>query len=114
MDFSGSRVYFAANGIGFGHVSRDSPIAAEVERRGGEVMFSTFLDGVDYARQHGFRVVSAPPLTMMNDESGGIDLRLSSIKQGIVAPSIFLSQVRFELRAMKRLSLSPTLRTPIL
>jgi UDP-N-acetylglucosamine--N-acetylmuramyl-(pentapeptide) pyrophosphoryl-undecaprenol N-acetylglucosamine transferase len=102
LDFLGSRVYFAANGIGFGHVSRDSPIAEEVERRGGEVMFSTFLDGVDYARQHGFRVVSAPSLTMMNDESGGIDLRLSGIKQGIVAPSIFLSQVRFELRAMKQ------------
>ena len=102
MDFSGSRVYFAANGIGFGHVSRDAPIATEVKQRGGEVMFSTFLDGVDYARQHRFRVVSAPPLTMMNDESGGIDLRLSSIKQGIVAPVTFLSQVRFELRVMKR------------
>lgn len=102
MDFSGSRVYFAANGIGFGHVSRDAPIATEVERRGGKVMFSTFLEGKAYAKQHGFRVASAPPLTMMNDESGGIDLRLSSIKQGISAPATFLSQVRFELRAMKR------------
>ncbi len=102
MGFSGSRVYFAANGIGFGHVSRDSPIAAEVKQRGGEVLFSTFLEGVDYARQQGFNVISAPPLTLLHDEFGGIDLKGSGINQGIVAPKIFFSQVRFELRAMQR------------
>ena len=102
MDFSGLRVYFAANGIGLGHVSRDIPIAKKIEAIGGKVRFSTFLEGVVYLKKRGFTVRSAPPLTMINDETGKINLRLSGIKQGVTSPLTFMRQVKFEIREMKK------------
>jgi len=99
--FDGSRIYFSPCGIGLGHVSRNQPIASELRRRGANVLFSTYLEGVDYARRLGFPVVKAPPISMSNDASGSIDLKLSSINQGVKAFPTFLQQVNVELRYMQ-------------
>jgi len=97
----GSRIYFSPCGIGYGHVSRSVSIAEEVVRRGGEVIFSTYLEGVDYVRKFGFPVLSAPPIQMENDPTGSIDLKSSTVEQGITAFPTLLEQVRFEIQSMK-------------
>ncbi len=97
----GSRIYFSPCGIGFGHVSRSVSIAEEVVRRGGEVIFSTYLEAVDYVSKFGFPVLSAPPIQMENDPTGSIDLKSSTIEQGITAFPTLLEQVRFEIQSMK-------------
>jgi len=96
----GSRVYFSPCGIGFGHVSRSVTIAEEVARRGGEVLFSTYLEAVDYVRKYGFPVLSAPPIQMENDPTGSIDIKSSTVEQGLTAFPTLLDQVRFEIRGM--------------
>jgi len=97
----GSRIYFSPCGIGFGHVSRSVSIAEEVVRRGGEVLFSTYLEAVSYVGKYGFPVLSAPPIQMENDPTGSIDLKSSTIGQGITAFPTLLDQVRFEIQSMK-------------
>jgi len=99
--FGGLRIYFSPCGIGLGHASRSVPIANELRRRGAEILFSTYIDGVDYVEKQGFSVVSAPPISMSNDSSGSIDLRMSSINQGIKAFPTFMRQVNTEIRYMK-------------
>ncbi len=101
MELDGARVYFGPCGIGLGHVSRMLPIAQEVRRMGAEVLFSTYLEGMDYVRRLGFPVAAAPPISMSNDPSGSVDLRMSTINHGIRAFPTFTAQVRAELRYMK-------------
>ncbi len=100
-DFSGKRVYFTPNGIGLGHVSRNIPIANEIRRRGAEVLISTYLEGIDYARRQGFRTISVPPISMANDSSGSIDLRMSSVRQGVKALPTFMKQINREIKYIK-------------
>jgi len=99
--FDGSRVYFSPCGMGLGHVSRSQPVASELRRRGTDVMFSTYLEGVDYATRHGFPTARSPAISMVNDASGSIDLKMSTLIQGIPAIPTFMSQVNAELRYMK-------------
>ena len=99
--FDGSRIYFSPCGMGLGHVSRSVPIAREVVNRGGEVLFSTYLEAVDYVRKFGFPVVSAPPLQMENDATGSVDMKASTIGQSITTIPTFLNQVRFEIQSMQ-------------
>jgi UDP:flavonoid glycosyltransferase YjiC (YdhE family) len=99
--FDGSRVYFSPCGIGLGHVSRSQPVASELMRRNADVMFSTYLEGVDYAVRHGFATVKSPAISMVNDASGSIDLKMSTLTQGIPTIPTFMSQVNMELRYMK-------------
>ncbi|RLI33212.1 hypothetical protein DRO66_10535, partial [Candidatus Bathyarchaeota archaeon] len=60
MDLDGSRIYLGPCGIGLGHVGRTIPVAKELERRGAEVMFSTYLEAVEFVRRQGFPVVRSP------------------------------------------------------
>ncbi|MCW4036068.1 MAG: hypothetical protein NWE75_02640, partial [Candidatus Bathyarchaeota archaeon] len=99
--FDGVRVYFSPCGIGLGHVGRVLPIAEEAVRRGAEVMFSTYLDGVDYVRRRGLPVVSAPALSLESDSTGRVDVRASAVSQGFPAVPRFMQQVKAELEYMK-------------
>jgi UDP-N-acetylglucosamine--N-acetylmuramyl-(pentapeptide) pyrophosphoryl-undecaprenol N-acetylglucosamine transferase len=101
--FKGSRIFFGPCGIGLGHVSRNIPIANELKRKGAEVVFSTYLESIRYARRNGFKVVEAPALSLINDVSGSIDLR-SSLKQILKSVPIFSNQVEFELKCMRSFS----------
>jgi UDP-N-acetylglucosamine--N-acetylmuramyl-(pentapeptide) pyrophosphoryl-undecaprenol N-acetylglucosamine transferase len=99
--FQGSRVYFAPCGIGLGHVSRCYPIAEELRRRGAEVMFSTYLEGVDYIKGRGLPVARAPAISLSNDPSGGIDLWATLSGRSAWTAAAFFNQVLVELRYME-------------
>lgn len=99
--FDGARIYFSPCGIGLGHVGRSYPIAEELRRRGADVVFSTYLEGLDYVRKLGFPVASSPPLSMATDATGRIDLRMSSVTQGVPAFPRFLHQMNVEIEYMK-------------
>jgi UDP:flavonoid glycosyltransferase YjiC (YdhE family) len=77
------------------------PIAQELKRRGAEIIFSTYLEGIDYTERQGFRVLPAPPISMSNDSSGSIDLKMSSLNQGVKALPTFMRQVNAEIKYMK-------------
>ncbi len=101
VGFDGARIYFSPCGIGLGHASRNMPIAQELRRRGAEIIFSSYLEGIDYTAKHGFRVLPAPPISMSNDSSGSIDLKMSSINQGVKALPTFMRQVNAEIKYLK-------------
>ena len=99
--FEGSRIYFSPCGIGLGHASRSVPIAQGVVKRGGSVLFSTYLEAVDYVQKYGLPVVAAPPIQMENDPTGSIDIKGTTIEAGITAMPTFMEQIRFEILYMK-------------
>lgn len=99
--FDGARIYFSPCGIGLGHVGRTLPVAEAAERLGAEVMFSTYLDGVEFVRQRGLPVVSAPALSLESDVTGRIDLRASVVSQGFTGLYRFMQQVTAEMEYMK-------------
>ncbi len=99
--FEGTRIYISPCGIGLGHVSRSVPIAQEVVKRGGSVLFSTYLEAVGYVRRYGLPVVEAPPIQMENDPTGSIDIKGTTIEAGITAIPTILAQIQFELQHMK-------------
>lgn len=98
--FDGARVYFSPCGIGLGHVGRSHPIAEALRRRGADVVFSTYLEGVDYVKKLGFPVAPSPAMSLITDSSGRIDLRMSAT-QGLQALPRFLRQVNVEMEYMK-------------
>lgn len=101
MDLGGVRVYFGPCGIGLGHVGRVIPVAEEVRKRGAEVLFSTYLEAVDFVKRKGLPVVRSPALSFESDKTGRIDLRASAINQGVPALHRFRAQVSAEMDYMK-------------
>ena len=99
--FDGKRIYFGTCGMGLGHISRSVPIAQEVLRRGGEVLFSTYLESVYYANNFGLPVVAAPDLSMEVDVTGSIDIKAATLLSGVGNIMTFLDQVRFEIQTMQ-------------
>ncbi len=97
----GVRIYFSPCGLGLGHVGRCLPIAEELRRRGAEILFSTYREGLEYLRRSQLPVVSAPSMRMEVYE-GRIDLKMSSVKGGLKAPPRFLNQVKVEIEHMRR------------
>ncbi len=95
------RVYFAAVGIGLGHVGRVLPIARKLAEKNAKVLFSTYSDGVPYVEKEHFQVTKAPPLRFRARPDGGVDF-----KQSMVNPGPFLSiltllrQVNSEIRSI--------------
>jgi len=100
-DFVGRRIYFAPCGIGLGHISRSVPIAQEVMKRGGEVLCSTYLEGVHYAEKYGLPVVAAPDLSIDVDITGSIDIKATTLLSGIGSITTFLDQIRFEIQIIQ-------------
>ena len=97
----GSRIYLSPCGIGLGHVGRILPIANELERNGAEVMFSTYLDGVEYVRSQGFPVVKSPAIDFSSDSTGRVDLKATTLTHGIEALPKFMQQITAEIEYMK-------------
>jgi len=98
--FDGARIYLSPCGHGLGHAGRIHPIAEELRRRGADVLFSTYLEGVDYIRKQGFPVVRSPHLSMVT-LNGRIDLKMTSVTQGLPAMPRFLRQTNAEIAYMK-------------
>ncbi len=99
--FEGKRVYFGVCGMGLGHVSRCVPIAQRVVDEDGEVLISTYLEGVDYTHNFGLPVVSAPELSMNVDVTGSVDIKAATLISGLGSVLTFLDQVRFEIQTLQ-------------
>lgn len=99
--FDGARVYFSPSGMGLGHVSRCVPIAHEVQRLGGDVMFSTYLEGIDYLSKFGFTVAEAPEIYLETNHTGSIDLKATVSTRGFSALWTLMEQIRFEVEKMQ-------------
>jgi len=99
--FDGARVYFSPSGMGLGHVSRCVPIAHEVQRLGGEVMFSTYLEGIDYLSKFEFTVAEAPEIYLETNHTGSIDLKATVSTRGFSALWTLMEQIKFEVEQMQ-------------
>jgi len=76
------RVLFTPSGVGLGHVGRCIPIARRLEKKGAEILFSTYREGFKYAQQEGFQVVEAPDIGVAVKPDGSIDFRLTTVNPG--------------------------------
>ncbi len=97
------RVYVAPCGIGLGHVTRAAPIANELNRRGIKTVFSTYLDGLDYARYNDFPTYEAVPINFKVTSDGAIDFKRTAATSGFsLGIRRFLRQVIREIQFIKR------------
>jgi len=97
------RVYVAPCGIGLGHIARAKPIADELNRRGIETVFSTYLDGLDFARHNHLPTFEAVPINFNVASDGTIDFKMTAATSGFsLGVRRFLRQVVREIRYLKR------------
>lgn len=96
------RVYVAPCGIGLGHITRSVPIADELKRRGNEIAFSTYLDGLDFAKQNNLPTYEAVPINFKVTSDGTIDFKLTAATSGFsLGIRTFLRQVTREIKFMR-------------
>jgi len=96
------RIYFSVCGIGLGHAGRCVPIARELEKRGAEILFSTYRDAVKYIEKTGFPLVNAPPVGFVVKPDGTVDFRQTVANPGPILASFTLTkQIEFEIRYMR-------------
>jgi len=82
-------------------VGRCSPIAKRLQENGAEIMFTTYLTGLDYVKKEEFRVLEVPPIDFSVEYDGTIDFRQTMMEQGpFVAPFTILNQIKSEIKAI--------------
>jgi UDP-N-acetylglucosamine--N-acetylmuramyl-(pentapeptide) pyrophosphoryl-undecaprenol N-acetylglucosamine transferase len=97
------RVYVAPNGIGLGHITRTEPIANALVSQGAEVVYSTYLDGLDYARKKRLPTLPTVPIGFKVKEDGTVDFKMTAATSGFsLGVRRFLRQVLAEIRNIKR------------
>ena len=97
------RVYVSPCGVGLGHIARTVPIVEEMRSRGAEVVFSTYLDGLEYAEARGYRLVRTVPISFKVKADGTVDFKQTAARSGLsLGLRRFLKQVTAEIRNMKR------------
>jgi UDP-N-acetylglucosamine--N-acetylmuramyl-(pentapeptide) pyrophosphoryl-undecaprenol N-acetylglucosamine transferase len=97
------RVYMAPCGIGLGHITRLDPIAEELNHRGISTVFSTYLDGLEYARHNKLPTFEAVPLNFRVTPDGTIDFKMTAATAGFsLGIRTFLKQVTREIQFLKR------------
>jgi len=90
-------------GIGLGHITRLTPIAKELAKRGDQVVFSTYLDGLEYARRNNLPTFEAVPLNFSVTTDGTIDFKRTAATSGFsLGIRTFLRQVTREIRFLKQ------------
>lgn len=96
------RVYVAPCGIGLGHITRSVPIANELKRRGSEIVYSTYLDGLDFARENHLPTYEAVPISFKVTSDGTIDFKLTAATSGFsLGIRTFLRQVTREIKYLR-------------
>lgn len=101
LDLDGSRIYMGPCGIGLGHVGRTIPVARELKRLGAEVMFSTYLEAVEFVRRQGFPVVRSPAISLVSDSTGRIDLKATVLNRGVYTLATLVKQIKAEMEYIK-------------
>jgi UDP:flavonoid glycosyltransferase YjiC (YdhE family) len=90
-------------GIGLGHITRLQPIAQELTKREDRVVFSTYLDGLEYARKRGLPTFEAVPLNFKVTTDGTIDFKRTAATSGFsLGIRTFLRQVTREIQFLKQ------------
>ena len=77
------RLYIGPCGLGLGHITRCDTIAREFSNEGDEVLFSSYLDALDYLKRSGFTYFSAIPLSFRTREDGTIDPKMTMSQNGV-------------------------------
>jgi UDP:flavonoid glycosyltransferase YjiC (YdhE family) len=96
------KVYFAPCGIGLGHVGRVVPIARKLQKRGADLVFSTYTDGIGYVERENFPLIKAPPVGAQVKPDGSIDFRKTAINPGpFLASFMLLNQINAEVRSIE-------------
>jgi UDP-N-acetylglucosamine--N-acetylmuramyl-(pentapeptide) pyrophosphoryl-undecaprenol N-acetylglucosamine transferase len=96
------RVYVAPCGIGLGHITRAAPIANELTRRGHTVVFSTYSEGLDYAKRSRLPTYEALPIGFKVTSDGTIDFKMTAATSGFsLGIRTFLRQLTLEMKYMK-------------
>jgi len=89
-------------GIGLGHITRTRPIAEELSQRGIETVFSTYLDGLEFAKHEHLPTYEAVPINFKVTSDGTIDFKLTAATSGFsLGIRRFLRQVVREIQYMK-------------
>lgn len=97
------RVYMAPCGIGLGHITRLDTIAKELNKRGISTVFSTYLDGLEYAKHNKLPTFEAVPLNFRVTADGAIDFKMTAATAGFsLGIRTFLRQVTREIQFLKR------------
>lgn len=97
------RVYVAPCGIGLGHITRCEPIANALASAGAEVVYSTYSDGLDYARRRGLPTLPTVPIGFKVRDDGTVDFKMTATTSGFsLGVRRFLRQLRAEIRNIKR------------
>jgi UDP:flavonoid glycosyltransferase YjiC (YdhE family) len=90
-------------GIGLGHITRLHPIAEELNKRGISTVFSTYLDGLEYAKRNKLLTFEAVPLNFRVTADGTIDFKMTAATAGFsLGIRTFLRQVTREIQFLKR------------
>ena len=99
---SSMRVYFAACGIGLGHVGRCIPIARKLSEKKADVVFSTYSEGIDYVKKENFPLIRAPPIGFQVKSDGTVDFRQTAVNPGpFIASFTVLKQVKAEIQTIE-------------
>ena len=97
------RVYMAPCGIGLGHITRLHPIAEELNKRGISTVFSTYLDGLEYAKHNQLPTFEAVPLNFRVPADGTIDFKMTAATAGFsLGIRTFLRQITREIQFLKQ------------
>ena len=97
------RVYMAPCGIGLGHITRVHPIAEELNKRGIDTVFSTYLDGLAYAKRLQLPTFEAVPINFQVKSDGTIDFKMTAATAGFsLGIRTFLRQVTREIQFLKQ------------
>ncbi len=97
------RVYVAPCGIGLGHITRCEPIANALASAGAEVVYSTYSEGLDYARRRGLPTLPTVPIGFKVKKDGTVDFKMTAATSGFsLGVRRFLRQLRAEIRNIKR------------
>jgi len=77
------RLYIGPCGLGLGHITRCDAIAREFSNEGADVLFSSYLDALEYLKRAGFTYFSAIPLSFRTREDGTIDPKMTMTQNGV-------------------------------
>ncbi len=93
------KVYIAPMGLGLGHIARCEPIARRLMEKGATVIFSTYLDGLQYAERKKLRTVETIPISFKVRPDGAVDFKRTASSSGFsLGVRRFLKQIAKEIR----------------
>ncbi|MCW3975871.1 MAG: hypothetical protein NWE86_06485 [Candidatus Bathyarchaeota archaeon] len=96
------KVYIAPCGIGLGHVTRSATIATNLNKRGVDTVFSTYLDGINYVKKMGFKLKRGLPISFKVKNDGTVDFIQTATRSGFsIGLHKFLKQVVREIQNIK-------------